>query len=292
MKFSIDGLEALEAVVETGSFAAAAERLHKAQSAISYAVGQLESQLGVELFDRSGHRAKLTEAGQLILKEGRELLSVANRIESFAHRMKQEWEPRLEVVIDGILPMEPTMRALDTIVHEDIPTQIQVKIEFLGGVQYRFEQDDADIMLVKDFVPEPRLQAEPLSEVSSVLVTCREHPLSDLESVSLSDLHDHVELTVHDSSESDRMDPLFGGSRVFYLSDFAAKLRAIEMGIGFGWLPTHLIEDRLERGKLVEVAYEGRSRFSFTPMLVHRTDRRLGRCGRRLVDQLRANFNG
>ncbi|MFU8807463.1 MAG: LysR family transcriptional regulator, partial [Bradymonadaceae bacterium] len=97
MKLDLDSIETLEAVVETGSFAAAAKRLHKTQSSVSYGIGHLEGRLGVEVFDRSGYRAQLTEAGRLILEEGRQLLARARRIEALARQFHQGWEPRLDV---------------------------------------------------------------------------------------------------------------------------------------------------------------------------------------------------
>ena len=67
MKYDLDSLEVLDAVVKAGTFARAAGELHRTQSAVSYAVNKLESQLQVEIFDRSGHRAELTDAGRVIL---------------------------------------------------------------------------------------------------------------------------------------------------------------------------------------------------------------------------------
>ena len=289
MNLSLDGIEALDAIVRTGSFSAAADELHKAQSAISYAIKQLEERLGVELFDRSGHRAVLTDAGRLVLEEGQSLLASARRIEGLGERIQQGWEPRLEVVVDGILHQTPIMRVLRQLADEDVPTQIQVKVEFLGGVQYRFERDGADMMLVKDFDARESYTATPLPEVVSVLVASPDHPLAGLQAVTLHDLHRYVELSIHDSSEAAevRSDPTsFGGSRVYYLSDFRAKHEALRLGLGFGWVPTYLADEDLAAGRLVELPYERGSRYGFTPLLVHRIDRPPGRTGRRFVELL------
>ena len=75
MKISLDSLEVLDAIDRKGSFAAAAESLFRVPSAITYTVRKLEEDLGVALFNRSGHRAELTEAGIELLREGRLLLS-------------------------------------------------------------------------------------------------------------------------------------------------------------------------------------------------------------------------
>jgi DNA-binding transcriptional LysR family regulator len=291
MRITLDALETLEAIQETGSFAGAAQRLHKVQSAVSYTIRQLEESLGVELFDRSGHRARLTEVGRLLLDEGQLLLTRARRLEALAERLRDRWEPRLEVVIDGVLPIEPILQVLKRMVDEAVPTRIQVKVEFLGGVQDRFEKDRADLMLVKDYTPSSALIAHRLPEVEVVLVASAEHPLARAGApLELADLHRHVELTVHDPSESRRLSNphQLGSERVFYLSDFLTKKAAIELGLGFGWMPLYLVEKELAAGNLREVAYRAGSRFRFAPALVHPADRPLGRAGQRFREVLAA----
>ncbi|MCC3263692.1 LysR family transcriptional regulator, partial [Paenibacillus polymyxa] len=65
------------AAAEAGSFSAAGRRIGRAQSAVSTAVGLLEADLGVELFDRSRRIAVLTPAGEVMLLEAKELLRQA-----------------------------------------------------------------------------------------------------------------------------------------------------------------------------------------------------------------------
>ena len=77
MRISLDHLLVIDAIVRRGSFAAAAAELHRVPSAVTYSVNKLEQDLGVQIFDRSGHRARLTDAGRELLREGRELLQSA-----------------------------------------------------------------------------------------------------------------------------------------------------------------------------------------------------------------------
>jgi DNA-binding transcriptional LysR family regulator len=79
---------------------------------------------------------------------------------------------------------------------------------------------------------------------------------------------------------------MFGGERVFYLSGFIAKQQALLMGVGFGWMPAELVKGELQQGLLREVRYSGGSRYRFSPHLVHRLNRPLGRAGQRLVSLL------
>jgi DNA-binding transcriptional LysR family regulator len=70
-------LETLLRIVETGSFAAAAEALSTTQSTVSARIRELERSLGVELFDRTQHRARLTAKGLELLSPAREIVALA-----------------------------------------------------------------------------------------------------------------------------------------------------------------------------------------------------------------------
>lgn len=288
MSLDLESLRVLDTVVREGGFAKAAERLHKAQSAVSYHVRKLEQSLGLTLLTRDGYRARLTPAGEAVLTEGRRLLIQASQVEALAREFGQGWEPKLTVIIDGILDLEPILAALKQLADEHIPTRIQVKVEYLYGVQYRFDKENADIMLVKDYQSQPNLQAVELPEVECVLCAAASHPLIAMPSVTLNDLQQEIELSVQDSSERGDDRHMFGGERVFFLAGFTTKKQALLMGLGFGWMPRYLIEDELANGSLKEVPYVGGARYHFTPALVHRRDQPLGRAGQRLSGLLLA----
>ena len=74
----------LQAIIEQGSYARAAEKLHRSQSSISYMVAKLQEQLGVELLAIEGRKARLTAHGAVLLNRAKELLNDAQRLEQLA----------------------------------------------------------------------------------------------------------------------------------------------------------------------------------------------------------------
>lgn len=228
------------------------------QSAVSYQVRKLESQLGLQLVDREGYRVRLTPAGEAVLAEGQRLLAQADHVEAVARQFTTGWVPRLTVILDGIRPLEPTLSALKKLADERVPTRIQMKVEFLRGAQYRFDKDDADPMLVKDYEAQPNLQVEALADVECVLCVAAAHPLAAIRSASLSDLHEHVELSVQDSSGQGDDRHMFGGERVFYMSGFVPKKQALLLGLGFGWMPRYLVSAELREGRVARTALRQR----------------------------------
>jgi len=282
MRLDIETLKILDLIVRLGSFAKAADQLNRAQSAISYQIKKLEQHLGVSLFDRSKYRAELTPEGNAILTEGRRLLQQAHNLEVLAERFSQGWEPRLEIVIDGSVPMEPVMRALKHLSEMDISTRVQLRTEFLSGCQRWFDKHSSDLMLVKDYQSNPYLVAKPLKSMDVKLVVSSSHPLANIKNIELKHLHEHIELTIADSGSLDPQHPddlQFGGERVFYLNGFAAKKESILLGVGFGWVPDYLISKELDNGELVEIDFVGGACHTFTPRLVHSSERPLGRAG-------------
>lgn len=289
MNLDLSGIAVLEAVVKYGGFGRAAKHLHRAQSSVSHQIGKLEEQLGVSLFSRDDYKVRLTPAGHAILAEGRRLLAQMERVQSVARQFSQGWEPALLIVVDGILPLAPALSAVRALTKEGAPTRIQVRVEFLSGVQRRFESDRADLMLVVDYAADPYLREEALPHVDCVLCVGSSHPLGHAKSVSLAELQDHVELSVQHSNEEQESDRhLFGCERRVYVSSFHSKREALLMGVGFGWMPLHLIHNELTTGTVRELRYVGGSRYRFTPRVVYRAEDKIGRAALHFLTLLRA----
>jgi regulatory helix-turn-helix LysR family protein/tripartite tricarboxylate transporter family receptor len=78
-------LEAFYLAATLGSFALAAQRAHVTQSSLSKRIAELEAWVGVELFDRSGQRAQLTEAGHRLLPVAAQMLEIKQSIRDALH---------------------------------------------------------------------------------------------------------------------------------------------------------------------------------------------------------------
>ncbi len=293
MALDLESLRVLSAVVSEGGFSKAAEKLNKTQSAVSYQIQKLEQRLGTDLFDRSAYRAELTPVGERILIEGQRLLHQAEHVSQLVDQFSAGWEPRLELIVDGMMPSEQILTVLKEMVELNIPTHIQLRVEYLGGVQQRFEQDGAELMLALDYAPSNQLLVQALKPIETVLVVAEDHELAKAStSITLDALQQYVELTVHDSSYNKAYGgwQTFGGERVFYLSDFRAKLEALTMGLGYGWMPLDQVQEALAENRLVELNYQGGSRHRYTPVLVNRRNQALGKAGQWLIDKLLEKF--
>ncbi len=97
-RVTLDQWRTLQAVVDHGGFAQAAEALHRSQSSVSYTVARMQEQLGVPLLRIDGRKAVLTEAGNVLLRRSRHLVKQASQLEDLAHHMEQGWEAEVRLV--------------------------------------------------------------------------------------------------------------------------------------------------------------------------------------------------
>ena len=115
---SLDQLRAFIAAVDEGSFSAGARKLHRAQSAVSELVSNLEAQLGVVLFDRSERYPKLTAAGVQLVADARSVVANVDLLKARAKGISRGLESELSVVVDVLfqlkqLPSQPRNSEID-----------------------------------------------------------------------------------------------------------------------------------------------------------------------------------
>ena len=115
-------------------------------SAVTYTMRKLEEDLGVELFDRSGHRAVLTEAGQIVLARGREMLA-ADALRASARDLDEGWEARFSIAVNSLLRLEPLLECLRAFQAERPDVELVLTEEVLDGAWDALESGRADLAI-------------------------------------------------------------------------------------------------------------------------------------------------
>ena len=247
---SLEQWAVLAAVVDHGGFAPAAQALHRSQSAVSYALSRLQSALGVSLLAIEGRRAVLTAPGQTLLKRARPLLREAQTLERLARSLQQGWESELRLVVDAAFPRGHLLQILAELRQMCPNTEISLSDAVLSGAEEAIVDGTADLV-VTSRVP-PRYLGEWLLDVRFIAVARPDHPLLRLErELTVDDLERHVQLIVRDSgTRAPRDEGWLGAERRCTVGSLEASLAMIEAGLGFGWLPEHLVADALTGGML------------------------------------------
>lgn len=258
---TLEQWRALVAVVDHGGYAQAADTLHKSQSAVTYAVQKIESQLGVRAFTLEGRKAVLTPTGAMLYRRGRALVEEAGQVERAARTLSAGWEAEIWLAVEVLFPTWLLLLCLDQFGRESPDTRVEVIEAVRGGADEALLSGQADLAVT------PQVPAgffgELLMRVALVAVAHPDHALHRLgRPVSPRDLRDHRHLVVRDSgSARDRRTGTVEVNQRWTVSHMATSIEAASMGYGFAWLPEERIRRELDSGQLA-------------PLTLHRGGRR------------------
>ena len=255
---SLDSLLLVDAVARRGGFAGAAAELGRAPSAVTYAARKLEDDLDVLLFDRRGYRARLTPAGEELLREGRQLLAAAEDLRRRVQRVAQGWERELRIAVDSVLPFARLLPLLEQFCGQ-APTQLRISHEVLGGTWDALVSGRADLALgATAGAPSAQhgagYRTRKLGEAQFVFAVAAGHPLAKAsEPLSASQTRAYRQIVVGDTSQrlAPRTAGLLGAADTITVPSMADKIAAQAAGLGVGFVPLHLIRGHLARGELV-----------------------------------------
>jgi DNA-binding transcriptional LysR family regulator len=255
-RISLDALEVIDAIARKGSFAAAAESLYRVPSTITYVVRNLESDLGVPIFDRSGHRATLTEAGEELLREGRHLLRAANELELRVKRVATGVETELGIAVSDLLQLEALYPILHDFYTQDFGTRIRVMREVFGGSWDALITGRACISVGApgEGPPGGGYNARMIGTLEFVFAVAPHHPLADMpEPLQNEDIRQYRSISAADSSRNlpPRTSGILSGQDVLTVPDMQSKLSAQIAGLGVGYLPKKLAEQHATQGQLI-----------------------------------------
>ncbi|WED42738.1 LysR family transcriptional regulator [Legionella cardiaca] len=241
-KVTIEQWRVLQTVVDEGSFAKAALKLHKSQSSISYTIRKLQDMLGLTLFSIAGRKAVLTEHGQRILNLSRQITRIAKSVENAAHNLSLNYEQYLRLAIDEIFPPGILLKVLQQFGCNNQHTRLIINHGLLSGPGELLLNGNAELAIVSR-IPEGYL-GEKLLDIQSLPYAHIDSPLHAKE-LSLEDLHDERYIIAQDSGTKNKRNEGWLGSEFHWkVSSMEMKIQCVAQGIGFSWLPTQLIANR------------------------------------------------
>jgi DNA-binding transcriptional LysR family regulator len=255
---TLDQLQILVAVADTGSFSAAGRKLNRAQSVISYGIANLEAQLGLKLFEREGTREpQLTEIGRAMLEDARRMIGVLQRMRSRVDGHHHGLEAEVALSVDAALPSPVLVRVLKAFEAQFPTVMLRLHIGSLGVIPDHVLSGQADLG-IGGMLGEVDVHLVRIGFMSMVLAAAPSHPLALLpKPLAIEDVREHTQLVVTDQSERTKGRD-FGvfAYRTWRLTDMRTKHMLMREGLGWGGLPRWLIADDLASGRLVELDLE------------------------------------
>jgi DNA-binding transcriptional LysR family regulator len=289
---SLDQLRAFIASADEGSFSAAARKLHRAQSVVSELVSNLEGQIGVTLFDRSGRYPALTPEGSVLLADARAVSSGLDLMKARAKGMASGLEPELSVVVDVLFPIAAITEAAKEFREKFPGTPLRLYVEALGAAYQPVLDGVAGLGIVGSLPMLPStFTAERLTGVVMVMVAAGDHPLAKYKGIiPKSELAKHVQLVLTDRSTLSKGRE-FGvmSPSTWRLADLFAKHAFLLNGLGWGGMPIHVVKDDLAAGRLVELRIEdmAASEMILPMSAAYPTSSPPGPAGRWLIERLK-----
>jgi DNA-binding transcriptional LysR family regulator len=289
---SLDQLRTFIAAVDEGSFSAASRKLLRAQSVVSESISNLEDQIGVQLFDRSGRYPKLTPAGLAMLADARSIITGVDLLKARAKGMSAGLEPELSVVIDVFYPIDAITQVAKEFRQKYPAVPLRIYVEALGGAIKPVLDGRCSIGVIGSLPAIPdTLTYERLPGIAFLMVAARDHALaSHRGKISKEALGKHTQIVLTDRSElsSGRE---FGvmSSSTWRLADLFAKHHFLLNGLGWGGMPLHVVRKDLAEGRLSVLPIEDvpPDGLILTMSVVWQTKSPPGPAGRWFVDRLK-----
>ncbi|MDH1261900.1 MULTISPECIES: LysR family transcriptional regulator [unclassified Pseudomonas] len=285
-RVTLDQWRTLQAVVDQGGFAQAAEVLHRSQSSVSYTVARMQDQLGVPLLRIDGRKAVLTEAGDVLLRRSRQLVKQASQLEDLAHHMEQGWEAEVRLVVDAAYPTARLLRALAAFMPQSRGCRVRLREEVLSGVEEVLKAGTADLAISGYNIP--GFLGSEMTAVEFVAVAHPDHALHRLQrELNFQDLETQMQVVIRDSGREQPRDVgWLGAEQRWTVGSLATAATFVGSGLGFAWLPRHMIERELADGLLKPLPLDKGGTRSPTFFLYSNKDKPLGPATQILTDLL------
>lgn len=294
-RITLDQWKTLQAVIDHGGFAQAAQALHCSQSSVSYNIARMQEQLSMPLLRIEGRKAVLTPTGEVLLRRSRQLTADAAQLESLAQQIQEGWEAEVRLVVDAAYPSQKLVQALQAFKPLSRGCRVLLREEVLSGTEEVLQDGAADIALsgvkIMGYLPIE------LGTISFIAVAHHQHPLHQLErTLTAHDLCGHMQVVVRDSGRRQPRDTgWLGAEQRWTVASVATSAEFIRAGLGFAWLPEHIIAADLASGVLKQLPLETSSIRHEPFFLYSHKDKPLGKAAKILIDCIQASaapFNG
>ncbi|WP_020166708.1 MULTISPECIES: LysR family transcriptional regulator [Methylotenera] len=258
MKYSLRQLEIFVAISRTASVSRAAEELSLSQSATSTALGELEKQFDLQLFDRVNKSLRINETGQQLLPRAVELLDRAKEIEALlqGHISFGHMKIGATLTVGNYLVTILVARFLQS--HPE--SRIQLQVQNTSAIVQQIANHELDLGLIEGDCYHPDITVQPWVADELVVFSAPNHPLAKLRKVTTEQLLlEPWILREKGSGTRETFNRAFHNYNAqlnirLELEHTEAIKRAVESGLGIGCISRLALKDAFRRGSLVPLA--------------------------------------
>jgi DNA-binding transcriptional LysR family regulator len=289
---TLDQLRTFITVVDEGSFSAAGRKLRRVQSAVSHAMANLETQLGVRIWDRSTKIPTLTPEGKVLLATARRICADVDALKGVADGLVGGLEASVALAVDAILPVRAVVDMCREFAQEFPTVELRLHTEVLSAVSSLVLDGTCQLGVIGPHAHAQGLERQYFASVQLVPVAAREHPLAARPGrIPTSVLAEYVHIVLSERS-SERQTPDQGvlSPRTWRVADLGTKHALLLGGLGWGNMPEHMVREDIARGRLVRIqpAAWSDDEWNLSLSLVHRPELSKGPATRWILQRLPA----
>ena len=253
---SEQSLQLIDMVARVGSFTAAANKLHKVPSAVSYAVKQVEEDLGVTLFERHHRSVSLTLAGEHFVKKSRILLTNMASMKDDTKRIANGWQPTLSIAFDNIVRADKISVLIADFYRKFTNVELIIRIEVFNGVWESIANGRSDIAIgATTAIPVGgEYHFRDMGIIEWAFLVSKHHPLAKIDRPLADDeLRQYPSICLEDTSREipKRMTWLLNNQRRLVVPDWIRAINCFREGLGIGYMPLHFAEPFIKAGSLI-----------------------------------------
>lgn len=291
MAFTSDNVKTFLAVLDHGSFSAAARKLGRVPSAVSMTISQLEDELDLSLFDRTLREPRPTEIALALEPLARQLASQLRQLDVHALALHQGLERRLTLAIAPELLSAHWSEPLAVLAAEYPSLEVDILSAPQTSALRMLHDDQAQLALVFERIGNDDREAfQEFSDELLVAVISPEHPVcKDMRKrLRMEDLIDlrQIAIASRDMGPSDSR--MLLSRQIWRTDNHLATLKLVQAGLGWAYLPHTLVEPLMKSGTLQKIDFENISnQLRLWADIVWVKDRPLGLGAKRFIELMR-----
>jgi len=255
-------LQVFEAVARCQSYTRAARELFLTQPAVSMQIGQLETAIGLPLFEQIGKKIYLTDAGRELQVYGRRLAQLMGELEEVMEGFKGVKRGRLAISVATTANHFAT-RILADFSKRYSGLALRLDVTNRESLLRQLQNNECDLVIMGQPPEEEGLKAEPFLPNPLMVIASVQHPLATMRKIPLARLADET-LLVRESGSGTR-----GAAQRFFkqhgirirlgmeLRSSEAIKQAVEAGLGIAVVSWHTVELELQASRLAVLDVEG-----------------------------------
>lgn len=255
-RIKLHDLRCFDAVATKGSFQAAGVALNRSHPSVFAAIARLERQLGLTLFDRGGYRVGLTDAGRMFHQRAQVTLREFDLLQTYAGQLVGGEEVVLRVIIGDLCPRPPVLQMLSGFFSKYPNTRLHLDYEAVGGPIESLIEGSADLVFHRADPSDPRLERIEVSTTAMVPVIAPGFlPFAWTKRIMPEQMRPFTQCVIRDTARRSQSEDFFliDGAHRCTVPDQMMKKELILHRLAWGHLPTWLIEDEIEDGRLISI---------------------------------------